>query len=70
MGSTSLEQNVRLKTLNYLLFIPAIFHLLFGYSKAKFWLLLRKQSHSPYDHSIWTINFCCKSDLEWLGLYS
>ena len=47
LENTSLEQNLRLKTLDYLLFIPAIFYLLFDCSMANFWLLLRKQSHSP-----------------------
>ena len=47
LGNTSLEQNLRLKTLGYLLFIPAIFYLLFGCPMANFSLLLRKQYHSP-----------------------
>ena len=38
LGSTSLEQNLKLKTLSYLLFIP-IFYLLFGCPVANFWLL-------------------------------
>ena len=46
LGNTSLEQNLRLETLDCLLFIPAIFYLLFGCSMVNFWLLLRKQSHS------------------------
>ena len=29
LGNTSLQKNVMLKTLNYLLFIPAIFYLFF-----------------------------------------
>ena len=44
LGNTSLEQNIGLKTLGYLLFIPAIFVLMFGCSMAKFWLLLIKKS--------------------------
>ena len=47
LENTSLEQNLRLKTLDYLLFIPAIFYLLFDCSMDNFWLLLKKQSHSP-----------------------
>ena len=35
------------ENLDYLLFIPATFYLLFGCSMANCWLLLRKQSHSP-----------------------
>ena len=69
MGNTSLEENLRLKTLDYLLFIPAIFLcLLLGHSMANFWLLVRKQSYSPDDHCIWAINFCSKGDLEGLAL--
>ena len=47
LENTSLEQNLWLKTLDYLLFITAIFYLLFDCSMGNFWLLLRKQSHSP-----------------------
>ena len=32
--------------------------------------LLRKKSHSPDDHCIWSINFCSKGNSEVLGLYS
>ena len=65
------QQNLRLKTLHYLFFIPAIFYRLFGCSMANFWLLLRRQSHTPDDnHCIWAINFWSKRDLEGLGLYS
>ena len=68
--STSLEQNLRLKTLVYLLFIPAIyfFYLLFGCSMANFWLLSNKQSHSPnVNHCIWVSVFGPKLDREGLG---
>ena len=50
LGNTSLEQTLRLKTLGYLLFIPAIFfffYVLSGCPMANFWLLLSKQSYSP-----------------------
>ena len=72
MGNTSLEQNLRLKTLDYLLFIPAIFfNLLFGCFMANFWLLLRNQSPSPdVNLCIWAINFWFKGDSEGLVLYS
>ena len=72
LGNTSLEQNLRLKTSDYFLSIPAIFDLLFGCSMANFWLLLRKQSDSPdVNHCIWAIKFwSTKGDSEELGLYS
>ena len=67
-GSTSLEQNLMLKTLDYLLFNPIIFHLFFSCPIASFWLLLRKQSHLTDDnHSIWSFNFWSKGDSEGLG---
>ena len=72
MGNTSLEQNLRLKTLDYLQFTPAIFlNLLFGCFMANFWLLLRNQSHSPdFNLCIWAINFWSKGDSKGLVLYS
>ena len=45
LGNTS-EQNLKLKTLGYLLFISAILYLLFDCPMANFWLLLTKQSIS------------------------
>ena len=58
LDNVSLEQNLGLKTLGYLLFIPAIFCLLFCWPMANFWLLLRKQSHSlSFNHCVWVINF-------------
>ena len=66
LGSTSLKQNLRLKTLGYLLFIPAIyfFYPLFGCPMANFWLLSSKQSHSPnVNHCIWAISFWPKAGL-------
>ena len=57
------------KTENFGLF--EYFYLLFGYSMANFWLLLRKQSHSPeFNQCIWAIDFCSKGDSEGLDLYS
>ena len=70
MGNTFLEQNLRLKTLGYLLFIPAIyfFYLLFGCPMTNFWLLLSKHSHSPnVNHCIWAISFWPKAGLEEVG---
>ena len=61
LENTSLEQNLRLKTLDYFLFIPAIFYLLFGCSMTNFWLLLRKPG---VNHCIWAINFSSKGDSE------
>ena len=52
--NTSLEQNLRLKTLDCFLFILAIFYLLFGCFMTNFWLLLRKPG---VNHCIWAINF-------------
>ena len=69
LGNTSLEQNLKIKTLDYLLFISAIFYLLFGCSRANFQLLLRKQSHSlDVNHCIQAINFWPKGDFEGLGV--
>ena len=66
-GNTSLEQSLRLKTLGYLLFIPNIFYLMFGWPIANFWLSLRKKSHSPNaSHCIWTNYFL--SERDWEGL--
>ena len=70
LGSTSLKQNLRLKTLGYLLFIPAIyfFYPLFGCPMANFWLLSSKQSHSPnVNHCIWAISFWPKAGLGGVG---
>ena len=53
------------KTENFGLFAlyPYIFYLLFPFSMANFWLLLRKQSHShDVNHCIWAINFWSKGD--------
>ena len=64
LDNTSLAQNLRLKTLVYLLFIPAIyfFYLLFGCPMANLWLLWSKQSHSTdVNHCIWAINFWLKA---------
>ena len=47
LSNTSLEQDLRLKTLAYLLFILLFSYLLFGCPMNNFWLLLRKHSHSP-----------------------
>ena len=68
LRDTSLEQNLRLKTLGYLLFIPSVcFYRLLGCPIANF---LRKQSHSPYvNHCILPIYFWPKGDWEGLGLY-
>ena len=66
MSNTSLEQNLRLKTLGYLLFIPAIycFYLLFGCFMANISLLSSKHSHSPnVNHCIWAISFSPKAEL-------
>ena len=64
LGNTYLEQNLRLKTLDYLLFNPAVlflflsFYLLFGCPMVNFWLLPSKQSHSPnVNHCIWVFSF-------------
>ena len=60
------------KTENFGLFAlyPCYFYLLFGCSMANFWLLLRKQSHSPdVNHCIWAIDFWSKGDSEGLALY-
>ena len=58
LGNTSLEQNLKLKTLGYLLFIHAIFHLPFDCPMDNFCLLSRKKSHSPdVNHCILAINF-------------
>ena len=54
LGNTSVEQNLRLKTLVYLLFIPGIFFLLFGCPVTNFWLLSSKQSHSLNIITFWT----------------
>ena len=70
LGNTFLEQNLRLKTLGYLLFIPAIyfFYLLFGCPMTNFWLLLSKHSHSPnVNHCIWAISFWPKAGLGEVG---
>ena len=67
-GNTSLEQNLRLKTLVYLLFIPAFFYLLLVCPIANFWLLSRKQSHSPnVNYCIWAIIFSSRAGLEGAG---
>ena len=67
LENTSLEQNLRLKTLGYLLFIPAIFYLLLVCPMANFWLLLRKQSQSSdVSHCFWVINFWSKGDSDGL----
>ena len=61
LRNTSLEQNIRLKTLGYLLFIPAIFFICCFPSPCR--LLSRKQSSLPdVNHCIWTINFWSKGD--------
>ena len=73
LGNTSLEQNLRLKTLGYLLFIPAIyfFYLLFGCPMANLWLLSSKQSHSPnVNHCIWAFSFWPKCGLGGVGWVS
>ena len=68
LGNISLEQNLSLKTLDFLLFIHAIFYLLFCCSTANFWLLFRKQPHSPHvKYCIWAINFWYKGDSEGVG---
>ena len=46
------------------------FDLLFTCPMTNFWLLLRKQSHSPdVNHCIWAINFWSKGNSEGLGVY-
>ena len=69
LGNISLEQNLRLKTLGYLLFIPANFlYLLFRCPMTNFWLLPSKQSQSPNNnHSIYAIKFWSTDVLRGVG---
>ena len=73
--ASRLEQNLSLKTLGYLLFIPAIFfsfffcfYLLFGCPMANFWLLSSKKYHSPsVDHCIWASSFWARAGMGGAG---
>ena len=67
--ASRLEQYLRLKTLGYLLFIPAnFFYLLFGCPMANFRLLLNIQYHSPnVNHCIWAISFWPRAGIGGVG---
>ena len=68
LENTSLEQNLRLKNLGYFSLSLLFFYLLSGCHMVNFWLLLRKQSHSPDDnHCISSIIFWSNCDLEGFG---
>ena len=70
LGNTSLGQNLRLKTLGYLLFIPAIYFFICCLAAPwpTFGCYREKQSHSPnVNHCIWAISFWPKAGLGGVG---